>query len=87
MLDCPPTYYADGESGNRHCKVCVGKCKKECQGGTIDSFADAQRYRGCSHIKGALTIQIRSQGGREYKNTKFSFSFVYSTITTSDIIL
>lgn len=66
IYDCPTDYYPDGESGKRECKKCVGKCKKECITGVIDSIAAAQRYRGCTHINGSLTIQIRSQGGRKY---------------------
>lgn len=65
-IDCPTGYYPEGESGHRVCKVCEGKCKKECSGGTIDSIAVAQRYRGCTFITETLTIQIRSQGGRKY---------------------
>lgn len=65
QLDCPSNHYPDGDSGNRFCRQCDGKCKKECLPGSIDSIAAAQRYRGCTHITGSLWIQIRSQGGRE----------------------
>lgn len=68
VIDCPTDYYPEGDSGNRECIKCSGKCKKECMTGTIDSIAAAQRYRGCTHINGSLTIQIRSQGGRKLKN-------------------
>lgn len=65
-IDCPTNYYATGLSGNRECQTCVGPCTRECSGGTIDSIAVAQRYRGCTKIMETLTIQIRGQSGGKY---------------------
>ena len=63
--DCPSNFYPDGLSGKRECIPCEGSCKKECPPGNIDSISTAQRYRGCTHIKGPLAINIRNQGGRK----------------------
>lgn len=62
-ISCPSTYYPDGTSGNRVCIKCEGSCKKDCPPGSIDSISTAQRYRGCTHITGAMVINIRNQGG------------------------
>lgn len=50
----------------RNCRKCDGPCRKECNTGTIDSIATAQKFRGCNRITGDLLIQIRNQGGREF---------------------
>lgn len=63
---CPSNYYPDGPSGDRKCIPCIGSCKKDCPPGNIDSISTAQRYRGCTHIKGPFVINIRNQGGRKY---------------------
>lgn len=61
---CPKYHTAEGPSGRRFCKSCNGECKRECHGGTIDSLAAAQSYRGCVIITGTLIIKIRL-GGRK----------------------
>lgn len=67
QIDCPANSYPEGESGARRCQKCDGaSCKKECPAGNIDSKATAQRYRGCTHIKGSLLINIRNQGSCKY---------------------
>lgn len=64
---CPSDHYPDGKSGHRECKRCGEKgCKKECPPGNIDTISAAQRYRGCTHIKGSFVINIKNQGGRKY---------------------
>lgn len=63
---CPKHYEPDGQNGARTCKSCNGECKRECNGGIIDSISAAQNYRGCAIITGTLIIQIR-QGERKWR--------------------
>lgn len=74
--DCPSNFYPDGLSGKRVCIPCKGSCKKECPPGNIDSISTAQRYRGCTHIKGPFVINIRNQGGRKCHKVSLQYSFL-----------
>lgn len=66
-FQCPSDHYPDGPSGKRRCKKCGEKgCKRDCPAGIIDTISAAQRYRGCTHIKGSFVINIKNQGGRKY---------------------
>lgn len=63
---CQSNYYPDGPSGKRRCEKCdENGCKRECPPGSIDNISAAQRYRGCTHIKGSFVINIKNQGGRK----------------------
>lgn len=63
---CPSNYYPEGPSGKRRCEKCgESGCKRDCPPGNIDNISAAQRYRGCTHIKGSFQINIKNQGGRK----------------------
>ncbi|KAG8231626.1 hypothetical protein J437_LFUL012555, partial [Ladona fulva] len=66
ILECPPGYVevmVKGVDGNyTQCERCNDSCRKECEGASINSISSAQKFRGCTYIKGSLEIQIR--GGK-----------------------
>lgn len=53
-----------GDKLNATCAPCPksGGCVRECAGGKIDSIGAAEKFRGCTHIKGKLEITLRSGG-------------------------
>ncbi|XP_037048445.1 insulin-like receptor [Bradysia coprophila] len=61
---CPDLYSLEMEKGLLTCKSCNGVCRKECDGGIIQSISDAQLYRGCTIINGMLILQIRRGGAQ-----------------------
>ncbi|EEB18223.1 Insulin receptor precursor, putative [Pediculus humanus corporis] len=65
-LECPANfseYEKETEYGLRfQCRPCDGPCKKECPGGSINSISSAQKFAGCTHIKGSLEIHLRFAG-------------------------
>lgn len=71
-LKCPANFSEfeiKTEFGTRfQCLPCNGPCKKECPGGSINSISSAQKFAGCTHIKGSLEIHLRFAG--EWKSTK-----------------
>ncbi|XP_045527669.1 insulin-like receptor isoform X1 [Pieris brassicae] len=64
VYTCPSGYMETGEPHNSLCKPCpVTGCKQDCEGGKIDSVASAEKFRGCTHIRGGLEIALRASGG------------------------
>ncbi|KAK6624304.1 hypothetical protein RUM44_011163 [Polyplax serrata] len=65
-LECPANFSEfeeETEYGTRfQCRPCNGTCKKECPGGSINSISSAQKFAGCTHIKGSLEIHLRFAG-------------------------
>nr|WML96173.1 insulin receptor [Colaphellus bowringi] len=57
ILQCPPDHTDNYKEHT--CDPCGGRCNKTCDGINIDSITVAKQLRGCTHIKGALEIQIR----------------------------
>nr|XP_023021383.1 insulin-like receptor [Leptinotarsa decemlineata] len=57
ILHCPPDHTDNYK--DHTCDPCGGRCNKTCNGINIDSITVAKQLRGCTHIKGALEIQIR----------------------------
>ncbi|CAK1540177.1 unnamed protein product [Leptosia nina] len=61
---CPSGYMETGEAHNSRCEPCPASgCKRDCEGGKIDSVASAEKFRGCTHIRGVLEIALRASGG------------------------
>ncbi|KAG5880193.1 hypothetical protein JTB14_006626 [Gonioctena quinquepunctata] len=57
ILQCPPDHTDNYK--DHTCDPCGGRCNKTCDGINIDSITVAKQLRGCTHIKGALEIQLR----------------------------
>ncbi|CAG9135656.1 unnamed protein product [Plutella xylostella] len=65
IYDCPSGYMEAGDARNSTCSPCpAGGCVRECGGGTIDSVNAAEQFRGCTHVKGTLTITLRASGAK-----------------------
>lgn len=62
-LKCPDNYEVVEINKKNECRLCTGPCRVNCNAAIIDSIANAQHLRACTHITGSLEIQIRSQGG------------------------
>ncbi|XP_073957098.1 LOW QUALITY PROTEIN: insulin-like receptor [Choristoneura fumiferana] len=61
---CPNGYMEKGTKDNASCEKCPPSgCTRECTGGTINSAASAEKFRGCTTINGSLIIALRSSGG------------------------
>ncbi|KAI1301322.1 Insulin receptor [Halotydeus destructor] len=56
--DCPPGYKDKEGSNGYECARCIGPCPKVCQGGQITNIAQAQKFKGCNIINGALEITV-----------------------------
>ncbi|XP_052740241.1 insulin receptor isoform X1 [Bicyclus anynana] len=61
---CPNGYMEVGDRHNSTCQLCPKKgCKQDCTGGKIRSVTSAERFRGCTHVRGSLDISLRTTGG------------------------
>ena len=54
LQECPYGY----QDQNNWCVRCNGVCPKTCNGGKITNVADAQTFKGCTIIDGALEITV-----------------------------
>lgn len=70
-----------GEAHNSRCEPCpISGCKRDCEGGKVDSVASAEKFRGCTHIRGVLEIALRASGGMQLEHkllTNLSHLFLY----------
>ncbi|XP_052873099.1 insulin-like receptor [Anopheles cruzii] len=73
-LECPEdfTIQRNPVTGRRECVPCNGQCRTECNSMVIESISQIQQLRGCTIIKGSLSIRLRQLGGenvvRELQN-------------------
>ena len=60
---CPTNFEVD-QTDKTVCKRCkAGRCRSICYGGPIRNAQDAQKFRGCTHIRGGIEINILKSSG------------------------
>ncbi|XP_055384771.1 insulin-like receptor [Condylostylus longicornis] len=92
VIDCPHGYKklsvkTETVPVGRYCEKCKkGDCEEQCEGGPVDSLADAKKFRGCSNVTTDLIINLRQGGKHLMEELEDSFESIRIIHTTLQVV-